>query len=97
MAGRSVTAIRKHDRRLAEQAGRDVLWVACSHGDVIKAVVADALGTHLDQFQRLFVAPASVSVVTYGPARPLVQCVNSSGSVTLPKRPAKEATVGGEA
>ena len=94
---RAVAAIREADRRFTEEHGPGAVWVACSHGDVIKAVVADALGTHLDQFQRLFVAPASVSVVTYGPARPLVQCVNSSGSVTLPKRPAKEATVGGEA
>ncbi len=94
---RAVAAIREADRRFTEEYGPGAVWVACSHGDVIKAVVADALGTHLDQFQRLFVAPASVSIVTYGPARPLVQCVNSSGSVTLPKRPAKEATVGGEA
>ncbi|GAB3127080.1 histidine phosphatase family protein [Tsukamurella serpentis] len=94
---RAVAAIRDHDRRVTDQHGPGATWVACSHGDVIKAVLADALGTHLDQFQRLFVAPASVSVITYGAARPLVQCVNSSGSVALPKRPAKEATVGGEA
>ncbi|BDH57479.1 histidine phosphatase family protein [Tsukamurella sp. PLM1] len=94
---RAVMAIREHDRRITDEFGPAAAWIACSHGDVIKAVVADALGTHLDQFQRIFVAPASVSVISYGPARPLVQCVNSSGSVTLPKRPAKEATVGGEA
>lgn len=94
---RAVAAVREADRRFAEQYGPGAVWVACSHGDVIKAVVADALGTHLDQFQRIVVAPASVSIVTYGPDRPLVQCVNSSGSVALPKRPAKEATVGGEA
>ncbi|GAA1084731.1 MSMEG_4193 family putative phosphomutase [Tsukamurella spumae] len=94
---RAVAAVREADRRYTEQYGAGAVWVACSHGDVIKAVVADALGTHLDQFQRIFVAPASVSIVTYGPNRPLVQCVNSSGSVALPKRPAEEATVGGEA
>ena len=79
MAGRSVTAIRKHDRRLAEQAGRDVLWVACSHGDVIKAVLADAYGMHLDQFQRIVVEPASMSVVRYTPHRPFVLRVNDTG------------------
>ncbi|WP_019202953.1 MSMEG_4193 family putative phosphomutase [Tsukamurella sp. 1534] len=93
---RAVTAIREHDRRITDEFGEGAPWVACSHGDVIKAVIADALGTHLDQFQRIFVSPASVSVVSYGHARPLVQCVNSSGPVTLPKRPVKEATVGGE-
>ena len=36
-----------------------MLWVACTHGDVIKAVVADALGTHLDSFQRITADPAS--------------------------------------
>lgn len=94
---RAVAAVREYDRRITDEHGPGAIWVACSHGDVIKSVVADALGTHLDQFQRLFVAPASVSIITYGPARPLVQCVNSSGTVTLPKRPVKEATVGGEA
>jgi probable phosphomutase (TIGR03848 family) len=44
---RAVAAVRDHDRRLAEEHGTDVLWVACTHGDVIKSVVADALGAHL--------------------------------------------------
>jgi len=50
---RAVAAVREHDRRLAELHKGDVLWLACTHGDVIKAVVADALGTHLDSFQRI--------------------------------------------
>lgn len=79
MAARAVSAIRRHDRRLAAEAGRDVLWVACSHGDVIKAVVADAYGMHLDQFQRIVVEPASVSVVRYTPHRPFVRRVNDTG------------------
>lgn len=79
MAGRAVDAIRRHDRRLAEDADRDVLWVACSHGDVIKAVIADAYGMHLDQFQRIVVEPASVSVVRYTPHRPFVLRVNDTG------------------
>ncbi|MBB0991552.1 MULTISPECIES: histidine phosphatase family protein [Dietzia] len=79
MAGRAVTAIRRHDQRLADEADRDVLWVACSHGDVIKAVIADAYGMHLDQFQRIVVEPASVSVVRYTPHRPFVLRVNDTG------------------
>lgn len=79
MAGRAVSAVRAHDRRLAEAAGRDVLWVACSHGDVIKSVIADAYGMHLDQFQRIVVEPASVSVIRYTPHRPFVLRVNDTG------------------
>lgn len=79
MATRAVEAVRSHDRRLAEQAGRDVLWVACSHGDVIKSVLADAYGMHLDQFQRIVVDPASVSVVRYTTHRPFVLRVNDTG------------------
>lgn len=79
MATRAVTSIRLHDRRLADESGRDVLWVACSHGDVIKAVIADAYGMHLDQFQRIVVEPASMSVVRYTPHRPFVLRVNDTG------------------
>ena len=49
----------------------DAVWLACSHGDVIKAILADALGLHLDQFQRIVVDPASISVVTYTETRPV--------------------------
>ncbi len=68
---RAVAAVREHDRRLADEHGGDALWVACTHGDVIKAVVADALGTHLDSFQRIVADPASMSVIRYTPMRPV--------------------------
>jgi probable phosphomutase (TIGR03848 family) len=42
--------------------------IAVSHADPIKAVLADALGMHLDMFQRIMVAPASVSVISYSQA-----------------------------
>ena len=77
---RAVAAVRDHDRRLAEEHGTDVLWVACTHGDVIKSVVADALGTHLDSFQRITADPASMSVIRYTPARPFVVHVNHTGA-----------------
>lgn len=79
MATRAVEAVRRHDRRLADEAGRDVLWVACSHGDVIKSIIADAYGMHLDQFQRIVVDPASVSVVRYTAHRPFILRVNDTG------------------
>ncbi|WP_213572289.1 histidine phosphatase family protein [Rhodococcus sp. USK13] len=76
---RAVAAIREHDARLAERHGRDVVWVACSHGDVIKAVLADALGSHLDGFQRIVAEPASISVVRYTSTRPYVLKMNDTG------------------
>ena len=99
--GRAVSAVREHDRRLAEEYKADVLWVACTHGDVIKAVVADALGTHLDSFQRITADPASCSVIRYAPTRPFVVHVNHTGAAlasALTAPPAKdEATPSGDA
>ncbi len=77
---RAVAAVRDHDRRLAEQHNGDALWLACTHGDVIKAVVADALGTHLDSFQRITADPASMSVIRYTPLRPFVLHLNHTGN-----------------
>jgi broad specificity phosphatase PhoE len=51
--------------------------VAVSHGDIIKSVLADALGLHLDLFQRIHVDPASISVVRYAPDRPYVLASNT--------------------
>jgi probable phosphoglycerate mutase len=56
--------------------------VAVSHADPIKAVVADALGTHLDLFQRIVISPCSLTAVSYGVLGPLVLAVNSTGSLT---------------
>jgi probable phosphomutase (TIGR03848 family) len=77
---RAVAAVRDHDARLAEQHGGDALWLACTHGDVIKAVVADALGLHLDGFQRVSADPASMSVIRYTRFRPFVLHVNHTGA-----------------
>ncbi len=73
---RAVHAVRDWDRQL----GADAVWVGCSHGDVIKSIVADALGTHLDQFQRIVVDPCSVSIIRYTESRPFVLKVNDTGS-----------------
>jgi probable phosphomutase (TIGR03848 family) len=77
MMARGVAAVRAWDERVEGEHGPDAVWLAVSHGDVIKAVLADALGLHLDLFQRLTVDPASLSVVRYTPARPFVLTVNS--------------------
>ena len=72
MSARAVAAVRRWDARVTDEHGPEALWVAVSHADIIKAVLADALGMHLDAFQRLVVDPASVSVVRYTPLRPFV-------------------------
>jgi probable phosphoglycerate mutase len=55
--------------------------VAVSHADPIKVAVADALGMHLDLFQRIVVSPCSVSAVLYHAAGPVVLSVNSTGTL----------------
>ncbi|WP_194818759.1 histidine phosphatase family protein [Nocardia sp. XZ_19_385] len=77
---RAVAAMRDHDRVLAEKNGADVLWVACTHGDVIKSILADAFGIHLDGFQRIVVEPASLSVIRYTPTAPYVWRLNDTGA-----------------
>ena len=92
MQARAVSAVRRHDARLASEYGRDVLWVACSHGDVIKSVVADAVGCHLDAFQRIVADPASISVVRYTETRSFVLRTNDTGldlTSLVPPPPAK--------
>jgi len=56
---------------------RGEIVVAVSHADPIKAAVAHALGTPLDLFQRIMIAPASVSAIAYRPAGLSVLTVNS--------------------
>jgi probable phosphomutase (TIGR03848 family) len=74
---RSVAAIRKHDAAFEAQHGPNAVWVAVSHADIIKSILADALGMHLDLFQRITVAPASVSIIRYSAERPDVLATNT--------------------
>ncbi len=76
---RAVDAARETNAQVATAHGEGALWVAVSHGDVIKALLADALGMHLDEFQRIVVDPASVSIVRYTDLRPFVLRVNDTG------------------
>lgn len=97
---RSIAAVRRWNRKLGDSA----TYVIVTHGDVIKAVVADALGMHLDLFQRIQVDPCSVSVIRYTPGRAFVARLNDvGGDLTMfspnrrrrPKR-TSHAVVGGE-
>ncbi|MGH9068798.1 MAG: histidine phosphatase family protein [Acidimicrobiales bacterium] len=56
--------------------------VAVSHADPIKAAVADALGTHLDLFQRIVISPCSITAIAYGPTGPTVLAVNTTAALT---------------
>jgi probable phosphoglycerate mutase len=74
MQHRAASAIRDWNSTLGDGA----VYAVVSHGDVIKAVLADALGMHLDHFQRIHVDPASVSIIHYTPMRPFVLRTNTS-------------------
>ena len=96
---RAVAAVREWNAKL----GPDATWLACSHGDVIKAIVADAMGLHLDQFQRITADPCSVTVIRYTELRPFVVRTNDTGGGVadlLPpkkksRRRSSDAVVGG--
>ncbi|MEU8385311.1 histidine phosphatase family protein, partial [Streptosporangium sp. NPDC048865] len=80
---RAVTAVREWNERLGPKG----VYLVCSHGDVIKAVVADAMGLHLDQFQRITADPASLTVIRYTPLRPFVLRLNDLGGDVAGLRP----------
>lgn len=102
MQGRALRAVREVDEEVGRVYGTDAVWLAVSHGDVIKSVVSHALGAHLDDFQRIHVEPGSVSVVRYTSRRPFVLRVNDCGAPLtglVPPRPTGaeegDAVVGG--
>ena len=85
MQHRAVSAVRDWNARL----GPDAAYLICSHGDVIKAILADSLGLHLDMCQRIQVDPCSVSVIRYTPLRPFLLRMNDTGGdVAGLRRPA---------
>ena len=102
MQARAVAAVREWNADL----GEDAIYAVVSHADVIKAILADALGQHLDQFQRIVVDPASISVVQYEQTRAFVERVNDTGGSVEGLKPKKrrrrrktedDAVVGGGA
>ncbi len=112
-SARAVEAVRDWNRRLllapsapgAHPEGPPAappVYVVCSHGDIIKAIVADALGMHLDLFQRLRVDPCSATSITYTRTRPFLNKLNDTGeslSASLPTAAEArgDAAVGGGA
>lgn len=87
MSARAIAAVRAADARATAEHGDGAIVVACSHGDVIKAIVADAMGVHLDLFQRISIDPASLTVIRYTPLRPFLVRVNDIGGDLSGLRP----------
>lgn len=74
---RAVRAVRDWNTRL----GPEAVYLVCSHGDVIKSLVADGLGLHLDLFQRIQIDPCSLTVIRYTPVRPFLLRMNDTGGM----------------
>ncbi|MFD8593531.1 histidine phosphatase family protein [Kitasatospora sp. NPDC059646] len=102
LSHRTVDAVREWNDKIAVEHGQDALWAVATHGDVIKAIVADALGLHLDHFQRISVEPCSVTAIRYTPNRPYLLRLGDTGSLaSLAPRPhgrsaGDDAVVGGD-
>ncbi|MBO3142856.1 MSMEG_4193 family putative phosphomutase [Dermatophilus congolensis] len=107
MSARVIAAVRHIDHINHTTNGPESITVVVSHGDPIKAVLADAAGAHLDTFQRLHVTPTSTSLVQYTDSKPLLHAINipPSGVAETLRRihtapthvPTGDGTIGGGA
>lgn len=101
MSERVVAAVKRLDAEVEAEHGPDAVWVAVSHGDPIKSVIADAVGAGLAGLQRVHVDPASVSTIRRTGERAMVLAVNSTGGAIRPHHasaaavPRGDSTVGG--
>ena len=96
MQTRSVAAIRRRDAAIETEHGPGAVWAAVSHADIIKSILADALGMHLDLFQRITIGPASVSIVRYTTTRPDVLATNTDSGDLAWLRPAESGQPSGQ-
>lgn len=98
MFERATTCVREWDAVVTAEHGDGAVWAAISHGDVIKAICADALGMPLRDFQRIMVDPASVTAITYTSTGSAVLKVNDAGDAWLTALGAgtPEPTLGGQ-
>ncbi|MFD4787930.1 histidine phosphatase family protein [Streptomyces sp. NPDC058459] len=101
MQTRAVAAVRDWNARVESEHGADAVYLMCSHGDIIKSIVADALGLHLDLFQRVSVEPCSVTAIRYTRLRPYLVRLGETGDLAslAPREtpPDNDAPVGGGA
>ncbi|WP_330292173.1 histidine phosphatase family protein [Streptomyces sp. NBC_00576] len=101
MQTRAAEAVREWNARVEAEHGADAVYLMCSHGDIIKSLVADALGLHLDLFQRVSVDPCSITAIRYTRLRPFLVRLGDTGDfASLAPReepPGEDAAVGGGA
>ncbi|WP_030560234.1 histidine phosphatase family protein [Streptomyces aureocirculatus] len=101
MQTRAAEAVREWNARVERDHGADAVYLMCSHGDIIKSLVADAIGLHLDLFQRISVEPCSVTAIRYTRLRPFLVRLGDTGDFgSLAPREAPvstDAQVGGDA
>ncbi|NEY35024.1 MSMEG_4193 family putative phosphomutase [Streptomyces sp. PRKS01-65] len=101
MQTRAAEAVREWNARVERDHGADAVYLMCSHGDIIKSLVAEALGLHLDLFQRIAVEPCSITAIRYTRLRPFLVRLGDTGDfASLAPReepPGDDATVGGGA
>lgn len=103
MAARVVAGVRALDAEVEAEHGPGAVWVAVSHGDPIKSVVAEAVGAGLAGLQRVRVDPGSVSAVHVGRSRMVLLASNTvlgdlAPLVARPRHaPADDSEVGGGA
>lgn len=98
MQARAVDAVRRRDAAVTTEHGAGAVWLAVSHGDLIKALLADALGMHLDLFQRINVDPASISIIRYTDSRPYVLATNThAGDLAWLNPPRRKGRAGARA
>ena len=93
MQARAMSSV--HEMVATKKKGAAVI---VSHGDVIKSIIASALGMHLDEFQRIIIDPASVSIFEYSEVKPRVLLLNDSRAVVtdlLVAAPRKKNLLGG--
>ncbi len=103
MSERVVAAVRRIDAEVAAEHGDGAVWVAVSHGDLVKALLAEATGSGLGHFQRYTADPASVSAIRYGGRHTFLLAANETNPdlgrfVPAPDGPpTADAQVGGGA
>jgi probable phosphoglycerate mutase len=83
-AGEGLAQMQERAMRAVHEAAttpKKGVVIFVTHGDVIKSIVASALGMHLDSFQRLVIDPASVNVLDYSGIKPRVLLLNDSRAI----------------
>ena len=79
MQGRMTETLDQIARR---HSGRTIVVV--SHADPIKAVVVEAMGAHLDSYQRIVISPCSITAIVWHPIRPTLLTVNATDHLGTP-------------